>query len=129
MPLTRATPHLSAHTMPFSRSQKHIPIEHANSIWNTMCHAMNETRLTMYHAPESSCDFLTQCLSLCVNNRHFPMTSTDHFLDSFHFIFTIMHFLWVVDFWCRTASSTNQDTFTAFHHWGLCLTIIDGSLT
>ena len=46
----------------------------------------------MYHTPESSCDFLTQFLSLCVNNRHFPMTSNYHFLDSFPFIFTIMMF-------------------------------------
>ena len=38
-------------------------------------------------------------------------------------------FLWVADFWCPTVGSTNQDTFTAFHRWGLCLTIIGGFFT
>ena len=29
-----------------------------------------------------------------------------------------------MDFWCLIAGSTNPDTFTTFHHCGLCLTII-----
>ena len=38
-------------------------------------------------------------------------------------------FVWVADFWCRTVGSANLDTFTVFHRWGLCLTIIGGSFT
>ena len=38
-------------------------------------------------------------------------------------------FVRVVDFWCLTAGSSNLDTFTAFHRWGLCLTIIGGLFT
>ena len=42
-----------------------------------------------------------------------------------HFIFKIhASFLWVVDFWCLTAGFANLNTFTEFHHWRLCLTII-----
>ena len=81
----------------------------------------------MYHAPESSPTPSHQSLSLCVNNRN------DHFY--FFHIYIHNHFhnhallFWVVHFWCHTARSTNPDTFTAFHRWGLCLTIIDGSFT
>ena len=32
--------------------------------------------------------------------------------------------MWVANFWCFTAGSSNPNTFTAFHHWELCLTII-----
>ena len=63
----------------------------------------------------------------------FSMTSNDHFFDSLHVIFiisfTILRLLWVVDIWCHTMGFTNPDTFTAFHRWGLCLTIIDESFT
>ena len=38
-------------------------------------------------------------------------------------------FLWVADFWCPTAGSANLDTFTVFHRWELCLTIICGFFT
>ena len=38
-------------------------------------------------------------------------------------------FLWVADIWCLTAGSAKIDTFTAFHCWGLCLTIISGFFT
>ena len=38
-------------------------------------------------------------------------------------------FVWVADFWCLTADSTNPDTFTTFHCWELCLTIISGLFT
>ena len=38
-------------------------------------------------------------------------------------------FLWVADFRCLTAGSANPNTFTAFHRWRLCLTIIGGSFT
>ena len=37
--------------------------------------------------------------------------------------------MWVSDFWCRTVISRNPDTFTAFHRWGLRLTIIGRSFT
>ena len=32
--------------------------------------------------------------------------------------------MWVANIWCRTMGSANPDTFTIFHRWGLCLTII-----
>ena len=75
----------------------------------------------------------------------FWMTSNDHFQNKFHLFINqklfgwyitmiILYskpcaFLWVADFWCHIADSTNLDTFTAFHRWGLCLTIIDESFT
>ena len=70
----------------------------------------------------------------------FWMTSNDHFQNKFHlfinqnlfgcYITMIIlfskpcAFLWVADFWCPTTGSANPDTFMAFHHWELCLTII-----
>ena len=38
-------------------------------------------------------------------------------------------FLRVAKFWCHTVSFANLDTFTAFHYWRLCLTLISGSFT
>ena len=38
-------------------------------------------------------------------------------------------FVLVADFWCLTASSANPYTFTTFHRWGPCLTIIGGLFT
>ena len=47
-----------------------------------------------------------------------------------HFIFKIhAHFCGYRIFWCLTVGSTNPDTFTAFHLWGLCLAIIGGFFT
>ena len=37
--------------------------------------------------------------------------------------------MWVADFWCRIVGFSNPDTFTTFHRWGLCLTIIGGLFT
>ena len=46
-----------------------------------------------------------------------------------NFILKPCAFLWVANFWCHTTGFANLDTLTTFHHWGLCLTIIDGSFT
>ena len=75
----------------------------------------------------------------------FQMTSNDHFQYKFYlfinqkifgcYIIMIIlfskpcAFLWVAAFWCPTAGFANPDTFTAFHRWGLCLTIVDGLFT
>ena len=68
------------------------------------------------------------------------MTSNDHFQNKFHLFinqsflddtsqlsFYIQNpctFLWVADFWCLNTGSSNPNTFMAFHHKGLYLTII-----
>ena len=78
-------------------------------------------------------------------NPSFWMTSNDHFQNTFYFFinqkvfgcYIIMiilfskpcAFLWVADFWSPTAGSADPDTYTVFHRWGLCLTIISRPFT
>ena len=75
----------------------------------------------------------------------FQMTSNDYFQNKFYLFINqkifglyitmiILYskscaFLWVADFWCLTAGFVNPNTFTAFHRWGLCQTIIGGLFT
>ena len=92
------------------------------------CHEWDAT----HHVPYARAltDSLTQCLSPCLNNYHFSNDIKLSFsFNSYSFYLQSRALLWVVEFWCRTVGSTNPDTFTIFHRWGLCLTIIDGSFT
>ena len=70
----------------------------------------------------------------------FWMIFNDHFQNKFHLFINqelfgwyltmnLCAFLWVADFWCLTTGSANPDTFTVFHRWRLCLTIIGRSFT
>ena len=64
-------------------------------------------------------DSLTQKPKPMCEQPLFSMAYNDHFY--FFHIYIPNHFhknallFWVVDFWCCIASSTNPDTFTAFH--------------
>ena len=70
-------------------------------------------------------------------NDHFSKTKSFCFINQnpldklrYSLVFTkFCVFLWVVDFWCLTTGFANLDTFTTFHRWGLCLTIIGGFFT
>ena len=121
MPPTRATSNLSARAMPSIQSQchsnKNMPILYGmlyaipRMRHDSPCTIRPSPHQLPHTMPKPMCEKLS-----------FSMTSNHHFFDS-------LHFMWVVDFLCRTMGSTNPDTFTAFHYCGLCLTIIDGSFT
>ena len=107
------------------------------------CHEMRcDSSCTMRLSPQ--CLSYTTPKPMC-DKSSFRMTSNDHFQNNF-FLFInqkifgryitmiILYskscsFLWVATFWCLTMGFANLDTFTVFHRWGLCLTIIGGFFT
>ena len=89
----------------------------------------------LIHIPTRTCQFYMEsyipchemrCDSSCTmypSPHRLPYTKLKPMCDKPSFRMT-SYFLWVTDFWCLTAGFVNPDTFTAFHRWGLCLTII-----
>ena len=96
---------------------------------NSSCTMRSSPHRLPHTTPKPMCDKLS-----------FRMTCNDHFQNKFYlfinqklfgcYITMIIlfskpcTFLSVADIWCPTAGSTNPNTFTAFHSFGLCLTII-----
>ena len=108
----------------------------SNSSPNRLLHTTPQPMCDKTSFWMTSNDHFQNKISIVCNPKAFWMIHhNDHFLFKIHFMFkTILcsnsyAFVWVAYFLCRTVGSANPDTFTTFHCWRLCLTIIDGLFT
>ena len=61
---------------------------------------------------------------VCKPKTFWMIHHNDNFIFKIHFMFKIMHLCVGSRFLVSHCGSANPKTFIAFHHWGLCLTII-----